>query len=91
MPQQRGQVGPDGVEHARFARRERMQAIGLHQIRMQRHAFEQERYEGHLKLPGQVRIHLCEAVAGSMGTRIVGDPKPDSETSRRELEVPVIG
>jgi carbamate kinase len=35
--------------------------------------------------------HLCEAVAGSMGTRIVGDPKPDSETSRRELEVPVIG
>ncbi len=35
--------------------------------------------------------HLCEAVAGSAGTRIVCDPEPDSEVSRQEMEVPVPG
>jgi carbamate kinase len=35
--------------------------------------------------------HLCGAVAGSAGTRIVCDPEPDSETSRQEIEVPVLG
>jgi carbamate kinase len=35
--------------------------------------------------------YLCEAVAGSMGTRVVCDPEPDREKSCQELELPVIG
>ncbi len=35
--------------------------------------------------------HLCEAVAGSAGTRIVRDSEPGREAQRQELEVPVIG
>jgi carbamate kinase len=35
--------------------------------------------------------HLCEAVAGLAGTRIVCDSEQDSEASYQELEVPVTG
>ncbi len=35
--------------------------------------------------------HLCEAVAGSAGTRIVRNPEPGREAQRQELEVPIIG
>ncbi len=34
--------------------------------------------------------HLCEAVAGQAGTRIVRDAGPDAETVSQELEVPVL-
>ncbi|MGB8886209.1 MAG: carbamate kinase [Candidatus Korobacteraceae bacterium] len=35
--------------------------------------------------------HLCEAVTGLAGTRIVCDPEPESEASYQEFEVPVTG
>jgi hypothetical protein len=35
--------------------------------------------------------HLCEAVTGSAGTRIVRDPEPEGQASCQELEVPVLG
>jgi carbamate kinase len=35
--------------------------------------------------------HLCEAVAGAAGTRIVCDPEPHGQATYQELEVPING
>ena len=63
MPQQRDEIRPDGIEHARFARRDRMQAVILHECRIQRHAGKQERDQRHLRLPRQIGIQVREAIA----------------------------
>jgi hypothetical protein len=63
MPQQRDQIGPYGVEHMRLTGGHRMQAIGLHQRRIQGHPFQKKRYPGHLLLPAQFRVQLGEAIA----------------------------
>jgi hypothetical protein len=76
MPQQREQIGPDRVEHPWLTGGHRMQAIGLHQRRIQGHSIQQKRYPGHLLLPGQVGVQVGKAV--SIAGPIVGR-KPDAE------------